>query len=95
MDSNLFQNNKAFQNLTPEKLQFLLNFANMKKPTKTQEMLPFLLASMNQAKKENIQFSQPETDLLIEVLKQNLSKEECEKIDKIMNIMKNMPNKAK
>lgn len=88
MNPNIFQNNPAFANLTPEKLNFLMNFANTKKPTQMQEMMPFLMASMNQAKKENIQFTPNETNLLIEILKQNLSPEESKKVDMVLNMMK-------
>lgn len=87
-NNNIFQNNPAFANLTPEKLQFLSNFANAKKPSKMQEMMPFLMASMNQAKKDNIQFTPSESDLLIELLKQNLSPEEAKKADMIVQLMK-------
>lgn len=88
MDNNIFQNNPAFHNLSPEKLAFLMNFANAKKPTQMQEMMPFLMSSMNQAKKENIQFTPSESDLLIEILKQNLSPEESHKVDMMMRIMR-------
>ena len=87
--SNMFQNNPAFANLTPEKIQFLSNFANAKKPTQMQEMMPFLMATMNQAKKNNIQFTPSESDLLIDILKQNLSPEEAKKADMIIRLMKN------
>ena len=89
MDNNIFQNNPAFNNLSPEKLAFLMNFANAKKPTQMQEMMPFLMASMNQAKKENIQFTPSESDLLIEILKQSLSPTEAQKVDMMMRILKN------
>ena len=88
-NNNIFQNNPAFANLTPEKLQFLSNFANANKPTHMQEMMPFLMASMNQAKKDNIQFTPSESDLLIELLKQNLSPAEAKKADMIVQLMKN------
>lgn len=88
-NNNIFQNHPAFANLTPEKLQFLSNFANEKKPSRMQEMMPFLMASMNQAKKENIQFTPSESELLIELLKQNLSPEEAQKADMIVRLMKN------
>ena len=88
MDNNLFQNNPAFNTLSPEKLAFLMNFANSKKPTKMQEMMPFLMSSMTQAKKENIQFTPSESDLLIDILKKNLSPEEAHKVDMMMRIMK-------
>ena len=89
MDNNLFQNNPVFNNLSPEKLAFLMNFANAQKPTQMQEMMPFLMSSMKQAKKENIQFTSSESDLLIEILKKNLSPEEAHKVDMMMRIMKN------
>lgn len=92
MDNNLFQNNPVFNNLSPEKLAFLMNFANAKKPTQMQEMMPFLMSSMNQAKKENIQFTPSESDLLIDILKKNLSPEEARKVDLMMRIMKNNPS---
>lgn len=94
MDNNLFQNNPTFNNLSPEKSAFLINFANAKKPTQLQEMMPFLMSSMNQAKKENIQFTPSESDLLIDILKKNLSPEDCRKVDLMMRIMKNNPSGA-
>ncbi|MBR5317769.1 MAG: hypothetical protein IKU39_07745 [Lachnospiraceae bacterium] len=87
MDNNTFLNNPAFNNLSPEKLAFLMNFANAKKPAQMQEMMPFLMSSMNQAKKENIQFTSSESNLLIEMLKQNLPPEEAKKVDMMMRIM--------
>ena len=85
---NMFQNNPVFHNLSPEKLAFLMNFANTKKPAQMQEMMPFLMSSMNQAKKENIQFTPSETDLLIEVLKQGLPPQEAKKVDMALSLMR-------
>ena len=87
-NNNNFMNNPAFGNLSPEKMAFLMNFANAKKPTQMQEMMPFLMSSMNQAKKENIQFTSSESDLLIEILKQNLTPEEAKKVDMMMRFMR-------
>lgn len=89
MDNHFFQNNPAFSNLSPEKLAFLMNFANTKKPVQMHEMMPFLISSMNQAKKENIQFTPAESDLLVEVLKQGLPPEQAKKVDMAMQLMKN------
>lgn len=91
MDNNLFQNHPEFNNLSPEKLAFLMNFANSKKPTQLQEMMPFLMSSLSQAKKENIQFTSSESDLLIELLKQNLPAEDVKKVDMMLRIMKKSP----
>ena len=51
-------------------------------------MMPFLLGTMNAAKTNNIQFTDPETEMLIALLKQNMSKEEADKADKIIRLMK-------
>lgn len=88
MDDSFFKNNAALGNISPEKLEFLMNFASMKKPTQMKDMAPFLLSAMNSAKKQNIQFSQPETELLFQILKQNMSPEEAAKAEKLMQFMK-------
>ena len=85
MENDVFKTNPVFQNLSPEKLSFLMNFANSKKPT---EMMPFLLGTLSSAKKQNIQFTKPETELMISILKQSMSPEEAEKADKIIRLMK-------
>ena len=89
MPYDFLNNNPLLADMSPEKLQFLMNFATAKKPTDIKEMMPFLLSAMNSAKSNNIQFSEPETDLLFQILKQNMSAEESAKADKIMNLMKN------
>ena len=68
---------------------FLFNeFANSKKPTEMKDMMPFLLGTLSSAKKQNIQFTKPETELMISILKQSMSPEEAEKADKIIRLMK-------
>lgn len=89
MTSDFLKDNPLLQNMAPEKLQFLMNFASSQKPTQMKDMMPFLLSTMNSAKANNIQFTDPETELLIHVLKQNMSEEEAEKADKIIQLMKN------
>lgn len=89
MIPDLFENNPLLNNISPEKLQFLMNFASMQKPNSINEMMPFLLSTMNTAKEKNIQFTEPETELLVNLLKQNMSEDESKKADKIIQIMKN------
>lgn len=87
MINDIFQNNPLLQSMAPEKLQFLMNFASSPKPTDMKEMMPFLLSTMNSAKSQNIQFTDPETELLINILKQNMSTEDAKKADKIIQFM--------
>lgn len=89
MAYDFLENNPLLANMSPEKLQFLMNFASSEKPTDIKEMLPFLLSVSNSAKAKDIQFTDPETELLVNILKQNMSADEAKKADKIMQLMKN------
>ena len=43
MDQNFFSQNPAFQNISPEKLAFLMNFMNQEKPNSSRDMMAFLM----------------------------------------------------
>ncbi len=51
MTSNDLQNNPAFQNLSPEKLQFLTNFMGQEKSGNARDMMNLLMAFSGTAKK--------------------------------------------
>lgn len=88
MEYDFLNNNPLLNGMSPEKLQFLMNFASSKKPNDIKEMMPFLLGTLNTAKSKNIQFTGPETELLVNILKQNMSEDEAAKADKIVKMMK-------
>lgn len=88
MAYDFLDNNPLLQNISPEKLQFLLNFASSPKPTEMKDMMPFLLSAISSAKSNHIQFTEPETDLLTTLLKQNMSPDEAAKADRIIQLMK-------
>ena len=73
--------------MDPEKLEFILNFAQKDKPTNMKDAMPFLLANMNLAKKKNIRFSNPEIQLIAEILTKDLPKNEKDKVNRIMSMM--------
>jgi hypothetical protein len=87
MNYDFLVNNPLLQSMSSEKMQFLMNFANSKKPGNFKDMMPFLLSTMNSAKAQNIQFSEPETELLFELLKQNMTPEEAAKADKLKQLV--------
>jgi hypothetical protein len=92
MNYDFLENNPLLQSMSAEKLQFLMNFASSKKPEDMKEMMPFLLSSMNSAKSQNIQFTEPETELLFHILKQNMSPEEAAKADKLIQLIQRRKN---
>ena len=86
MDDSLL-NNPLLNGMDADKLQFILNFAQKDKPTNMRDAMPFLLANMNLAKKQDINFSNPEIQLIAEILSKDLPATEKAKINKIMSMM--------
>ena len=84
---NILNNNPLLNGMDPEKLEFILNFAQKDKPANMKDAMPFLLANMNLAKKQNINFSKPEIQLIAEILTKDLSPAEKSKVNRIMSMM--------
>lgn len=80
-------------NISPEKLNFLMQFANQKHSNNAKEMASELSKAASTAKNEGIEFSDTERDMMIEILKQSMSEEERKKTDMLLAIMKNMRRK--
>ena len=88
MDAEELRKNPAFQNLTPEKLEFILNFMNREKTGNARDMMALLMAFSGKAKNQGIRFSEQESNFIIEHLKEAMSPEERRKTDLILNMMK-------
>jgi len=89
MIEDMFMQNPILKGMDPLKLQFILNFANKTKPTNMQDAMPFLMANMAQAKKENLNFTGSEIRLIADILCKDLSEEEKNKVNKIMKMLGN------
>ena len=90
MDFDFLNNNANFANISPEKINFLMNFAAQNKTGNAQDMSNMIMGAVNNAKQEGISFTPNETDLIVEVLKQNMSPEEQRKADQILMLMRSM-----
>ncbi|MCF2641398.1 hypothetical protein I6E50_03090 [Roseburia hominis] len=76
-----------FQQLSEEKQKFLLEFAAKKPEGGSKDAAKNLMDTVAQAKKRNISFTPEESTLLIQVLKQGMSKEEAEKTDRMIQMV--------
>lgn len=74
--------------ISPEKLEFIMNFANKDKPKNMNDAMPFLIANMNLAKKSNISFSDSEVRLIVEILTRDLPQEEQVKVKRITTMLR-------
>ena len=84
---DILSNNPLLKGMDPQKLQFIMNFAGKDKPTNIKDAMPFLLANMNIAKKQNINFTNPEIQLIAEILSKDLPPAEKAKVNRIMSMM--------
>ena len=80
-------NNPVFLGMDPEKLQFILSFVQKKKPASMKDAMPFLLANMNAARKQNLKFSPAEVQLIAEILSRDLPPQEKERVTKMISLM--------
>ena len=86
MDSS-FMNNPAFQSIPQEKQEFLKNFAAQQPSGNANDLAKQLSSAAFDAKQKGLSFSNMETTLLINMLKQNMSMEEQQKADRIIQLM--------
>lgn len=89
---DLLNNPQLQQNISPDKLQFLMELAknNSSNTSNPQEMADSLKNASESVKNQGMNFSSTERDLIIEVLKQGMPPQEQKKVDLLMQMMKNM-----
>lgn len=88
MQNSDMRSNPAFQNLSPEKLQFIMNFMGQEKSGNSREMMAMLMAFSGRAKQEGIQFSSSETDFIIQHLMESMNPSEKRQAELILNMMR-------
>ena len=88
MDPSILLNNAQLKNISPQKLQFLLEMTQKKSGGTPQEMMAALMAASQAAQKSGVDFNSGEQDLIIEVLKQNMSEADQKKADLILNMIR-------
>ncbi len=81
------KNHPDLLGMDPQKLDFIMEFASKEKPQNINNAMPFLLANMNLAKKNNIHFSNSEVQLIAKILTKDLPQEEKAKVNRIMSML--------
>lgn len=93
MNLDFLKNNPNLNSMDPEKLNFLMNFAMQNPSGDSKQMASTLMNAATSAKNKGVDFTSDETEVLVELLKQNMSPDEQKKADQIMLLMKNMRRK--
>lgn len=85
-----WMNHPSLKNIDAAKMQMLMTLANQGKGKSQKELLPFLMAAASQSKASGNSFTNEETNLILEVLKQGKSPEESAKIDQMVSLVQKM-----
>lgn len=87
-------NHPSLKNIDAAKLQMLMSLTQQGKGKSQNELLPFLMAAASKSKANGTSFTNEESSLIVQVLKQGKSPEECAKIDQMMSLAKRFaPNR--
>lgn len=83
MSNSDWINNPEIKNISPEKLALLIKLVEESRNKKSQELIPFFISATSKASADGIQFNDTETEVILSVLKERMSKEDIKKIDTI------------
>ncbi len=87
IDSSILKNNPELsKNIPEDKLEMLSSLINNSENLTPEALLPFLLNSTSTAGRQGVNLTNSETELIINVLKRNMSPKDVQKIDVIKNI---------
>lgn len=87
---NDWTQNPNLKGIDPAKLSMLQTLATQGSGKNQNELLPFLMAAASNSKKNGMQFTPQEMNLIIEVLKSGKSPEETARMDQMLNMMRMM-----
>lgn len=86
-------NSQKFPNIDPEKLNFLTTLMKEANGKNQNEMLPFLMGISQQANEKGFQFSDEETEMLVQAMTANMSPAERKKVELLRRMAKMMGKK--
>lgn len=90
LETQEWNNDPKLKSMDPQKLSFLMDMANKSRSQSADSLLPFLMTMMNQSGQQGMNFSDSETDLILQVLRQRMSPEEQGRIDMIRQMSRMM-----
>ncbi len=85
-----FFNEEAFRKIDKEKLEIMSRMFNDMQKKNGEERIQCLFSYGMEMKSKGLQFTKAESEMMMEVLKTNMSAQEKAKLDMISGMMKNM-----
>lgn len=90
-----WKNDPRLNQISPEKLNMLTNIVQNSKGLPNEALIPFFLNQTAAAGSKGINFSDAETELIIEVLKAGMTPEQIKQIDLVKKLSVMIANKSK
>lgn len=87
MSNNKWMDDPVLEGISNEKLEMLTKIIEGAKGMEPKQMLTYFIQQSNAAGKQGINFTNSETDLILNVLKEGMTPEEIKRIDTVKRIM--------
>ena len=87
MINNKWMENPILSDISTEKMEVLTKILNGAGDMDAKQMLTYFIQQSNAAGKQGINFTNSETDLILNVLKEGMTPEEIKRIDTVKRIM--------
>ena len=87
MANNKWMDDPILEGISNEKLEMLTKIIEGAKGMEPKLMLTYFIQQSNTAGKQGINFTNAETDLILNVLKEDMSPEEIKRIDMVKKIV--------
>lgn len=84
-----FLNHEALQGMDPRKIKILQELSLQMEGKSMKQMAPVLTKTLERMRREGLEFTREESDLLMQILMQGMSKEERQKVERMKAYMKN------
>lgn len=95
MINNKWMENPLLSDISTEKMEVLTKILNGAGDMDAKQMLTYFIKETNQASKNGINFTDKETDAILEVLKADMSPEEIKRIDTIKRMVSMLGKRKK
>ncbi|WP_343210564.1 hypothetical protein [Anaerolentibacter hominis] len=82
-----WSDNPAFRNMDPRKMELLNNLAAAGKGKSTEQMVPLIMQTMDQLKRENIAFTREESQMMMDILSEDLPPKDKARFQMVKNMM--------
>ena len=95
MSNNKWMDDPVLAGISNDKLEILTKIIEGAKGMEPKQMFTYFIQQSNKKKKKGIHFTNAETDLILNVLKEDMSPEEIKRIDMVKQIINSLSKRKR